>query len=484
MKERQFRGPKEDISEKKDCISDETEKRVNTEGEKTKKTTQMPVIIPPTSHLALRRKLKRHSSNPLLIRPREESVGSTHYATNEVLFPGSNIDANIDHIPPREDCFMLQTLMSQAFNPALTAGMPEKRVDSTRHHTHNVLLSTSVVRSTPAMIPLTSSLAMRRKLTRQASSPLPFRTCEESVDSSRDIAHNMVLSTPSIPLTSAVVSATSSTAMSRTLKRQTSDAMPTGMDNESVYSAQVTTRDVTRGVKHPLRLPPLSSSLNPVDIPPTSHLAQRRKLKRQASNSLPAGTSAESTQSPTHPVQFHVTPPAMQNINQPTRPPKTPRSATGHGKHFFYPEDSRVPTKSKRKTRTRRVSDSDKSCQKKKCALEKHSDPLQEGNSSNSFQLRVKLPHQRAKSLDRMSSSSRSSAQVRNGSAIVVPRRPTRLHTIKERLPPLQPSGGENPKRSFAVGRVLAAKAKDNRPLSLPAIPVSTTLTIHSPRPR
>ena len=475
IKEKQFRGPKEDISKKKDCTSDETEKRVNIEGEKTKKTTQMSVIIPPTSHLALRRKLKRQPSNLLPVRTCKESVGSTHDATNKAVLPGSNMGANIDLvIPPRKDCYMHQKFTSQTYNPALPAAMPEKSVDSTRHHTHNVLLSTSVAGSTPAMIALTSNLAMRRKLTRQASNPLPVWTFEESMDFPRDIAHNMVLSTPSVPLTSAVISATSNPAMSRTLKRQTSKAMPTGMGDESVYSAaQVTTRDVTRGAKNPLRLPPLSSSLNPVDIPPTSHVAQRPKLKRQASNPLPAETSAESTRSPTHPVQFHVVFPAMQNINQPTHPPKTPRSATGHGgKQLLYPEDWRVPAKSKRKTRARRLSDSTKRSQKEKRALEKHSDPLRVGNSSNSLQPRVQLPQQRAQSRDCMSSSSRSSAQDRNMSAIVVPPRPSRLHTVKEPLPPLQPSGGENPKRSVAVGRVLAVKAKDNRPLSLPAIPV------------
>ncbi len=108
-------------------------------------------------------------------------------------------------------------------------------------------------------------------------------------------------------------------------------------------------------------------------IPPTSHLALRRKLTRGTSNKLPdesreesmkpKGITAETTRLLSRPTirSIRLNGPVPQNSSDLTRckikpsnnSPKTPKSAPIQGRHFVYPEIPRVPHPPTRKTLVR-----------------------------------------------------------------------------------------------------------------------------------
>lgn len=174
------------------------------------------------------------------------------------------------------------------------------------------------------MIPPTSHLALRRKIKREASSPVPSGVREGSVDSARDVTRPVMVSRPSAPINSFVMtSLTSHLSMrQKQIIQANSNTLPSGTREESMDS----TRDTTRVATRPMLRSRPNIVLRPIGIPPRSHQTQLTKLKRQASNlqskSLPTSEACE--------------------INQTTRPPKTPRSATEYEKQFEFPEESRV----------------------------------------------------------------------------------------------------------------------------------------------
>lgn len=303
------------------------------------------------------------------------------------------------------------------------------------------------------MIPPTSHLALRRKIKREASSPVPSGVREGSVDSARDVTRPVMVSRPSAPINSFVMtSPTSHLSMrQKQIIQANSNTLPSGTREESMDS----TRDTTRVATRPMLRSRPNIVLRPIGIPPRSHQTQLTKLKRQASNlqskSLPTSEACE--------------------INQTTRPPKTPRSATEYEKQFEFPEESRVSRKPTNKTRPRRNSRTGIRSQEERHKAESHSAPSQLRKSPNSIQPSTHptthQTQQRRLSRDRMGSPFRPAPAVWT----VTPQSPRQSPRFQRVRSP-QISARQNAKRSVAVDRVLVVKAKDGTPLPLPAIPV------------
>ena len=320
----------------------------------------------------------------------------------------------------------------------------------------------------PVMIPPTSHLALRRKIKREASSPLPSEIREGSLDSAGDVTHPVMVSRPSTPINSFVMpSPTSHLSMrQKQIIQANSNTLLSGTREESVDS----TRDTTRPM---LRSRP-NIALRPIGIPPRSHQSQHTKLKRQASNPLPLGInkeSVESTRDTKHQVLQSKSLPTSDTcgINETTRPPKTPRSATEYEKQFEFPEESRVSRKPTNKTRPRR--NSRIRSQEERRKPESHNAPSRLIKSPNSNQPRThptpRRPQQRPLSRDRMGSPFRVAPAVWT----VTPQSPRQSPRFQRVRSP-QKSARQNAKRSVAVDRVLVVKAKDGATLPLPAIPV------------
>ena len=246
---------------------------------------------------------------------------------------------------------------------------------------------------------------------------------------------------------------------------QASNTLPSGLREESVDS----TRDTTRVVTHPVLRSRPNIALRPVVLPSRRPQTQHPKLKRQASNPLPFHInkeSVESTRDIQHPVLLTKSLPTSETseIYQPTRPPKTPRSATEKEEQFVFPEDTRVSRKPTNKTRARRNSSAGRRNEEDRQKPETHSAPSQLRKSPNSINPSTQ---QRPRSRDRMGSSVKAAPAV----WAVPPQSPRRSPRFQCVRSP-QKSGRQNAKRSLAVDRVLVVKAKDGRPLNLPAIPV------------
>ena len=326
----------------------------------------------------------------------------------------------------------------------------------------------------PVMIPPTSHLALRRKIKREASSPVPSGVREGRVDSARDVTHPVMVSRPSAPINSFVMpSLTSHLSMrQKQIIQANSNTLPSGTREESVDS----TRDTTRVVTRPMLRSRPNIALRPIGIPPRSHQTQHSKLKRQASNPLPFGInkeSVESTREIKHQVLQSKSLPSSETceINETTRPPKTPRSATEYEKQFEFPEESRVSRKPTNKTRPRRNSRTGIRSQEERHKAESHSAPTQLRKSPNSIQPSTHptthRTQQRRLSRDRMGSPFRPTPAVWT----VTPQSPRQSPRFQRVRSP-QKSAEQNAKRSVAVDRVLVVKAKDGTPLPLPAIPV------------
>lgn len=322
----------------------------------------------------------------------------------------------------------------------------------------------------PVTIPPTSHLALRRKIKREAFSPLPSEIRKGSVDSAQDNTHPVMVSKPSAPINSFVMpSPTSHLSMrQKQITQANSNTLPSGRREESMNS----TRDTTRPM---LRSRP-NIALRPIGIPPRSHQTQHTKHKRQASNPLPLGInkeSVESTRDIKHPVLQTKSLPTSETceIDQTTRPPKTPRSATEYEKQFEFPEESRLSRKPTNKTRPRRNSRTGNRSQEERRKPESHSVPSQLRKSPNSIQPNTNptphRPQQRPLSRDRMGSPLRVAPAVWT----VKPQSPRRFPRFQRVRSP-QKTARQNGKRSMAVDRVLVVKAKDGAPLPLPAIPV------------
>ena len=326
----------------------------------------------------------------------------------------------------------------------------------------------------PVMIPPTSHLALRRKIKREASSPLPSEIREGSVDSARDVTHPVMVSRPSTTINSFVMpSPTSHLSMrQKQMIQASSNTLPSGTRKESVDSKRNTTRVVT----HPMLRSRPNIALRPIGIPPRSHQTQHTKHKRQASNPLPLGInkeSVESTRNIKHQVLQSKSLPTSETceIDQTTRPPKTPRSATEYEKQFEFPEESRVSRKPTNKTRPRRISRTGNSSQEERRKPESHNAPSRLIKSPNSIQPSThptpRRPQQRPLSRERMGSPFRVAPAVWT----VTPQSPCQSPRFQRVRSP-QKSARQNAKRSVAVDRVLVVKAKDGAPLPLPAIPV------------
>ena len=412
------------------------------------------------------------------------------------VIPGGNIqDANEDERPVKHNPKKQQTNTPREQD---SSGKVKKQILPERQEQSNDV-------QTPVGIPSSSHLALRRKRERQASTPLPGGTRE---DTTRDAitTHRALLSSA----------------------RPNHDICPL-----PPKSPRIVPMSATRKINQPCAantpkkeiLPKSQEPRNavqlPVVIPPSSHLALRRKLKRQASIPLlgdttqPVELSRPSAppnhplplKSPsmnpkpardhvprdmsrdhlprdrtTHPILFskpsappnHPLPPkspriapmsATRKINQSTRAARTPRSAAVHGKQFVYPEDSRVPRTPTRDTRALGMrSTAGEEQQKERRPSEKRGETSQERKGSSSVQPNVNPSRQLKLSRDRMEAWTVGPQG---------PRRSPRSHAAGNKTLSHQASGGQNVRRALVVGKVLVGKSKDGRHVILPpGIPV------------
>ena len=425
----------------------------------------------------------------------ERESSKTSKMTDKVI-PGGNIqDANEDERPVKHNPEGKQTNTPREQDSSCKV---KKQILLERQEQSNVVQK-------PVGIPSSSHLALRRKRERQASTPLPGGTRE---DTTRDAipTHRVLLSRTSAPP-----------------NHDTCPLPPKSPKIVPVSATRKINQCATNTPKKeivPESQEPRNAVQLPVVIPPSSHLALRRKLKRQASipllgdttqpvllsrpsappnRPLPLKTPAmnpkpardhvprdhvprDHVPRTTHPVLFskpsappnHPLPPkspriapmsATRKINQSTGAARTPRSAAVHGKQLVYPEDSRVPRTPTRETRARRMlRTAGEGQQKERRPSEKRGETSQERKGSSSFHPQVNPPRQQKLSRD----CTEAWAVGPQG-----PRRSPRSHATGHSTLSHQTSGEQNVRRALVVGKVLVGKTKDGRRVILPpGIPV------------